>query len=95
MRRVVTFFKWQADDWMQKATKLENSSLTSTIPEPILAAADLKSQEVIRNGKIAYAYRQAGIRERMRNHFCTKWKDLPARLLHMENVDALLRIECH
>jgi len=56
MRRVVTFFKWQADDWMQKATKLENSSLTSTIPEPLLAAADLKSQEVIRNGKIAYAY---------------------------------------
>ena len=95
MQRVVTFFEWQANDWMKKATELENLLLTSTIPEPRLAAADLKSREVIRNGKIAYAYRQAGIRDCMRNHFCSKWKDLSARLLHMENSDALIRIECH
>lgn len=95
MRRVVAFFDWKADDWRKKAMNLENSTLTSVIPEPRLAEADIRSQQLIKDGKIAYAYRQAGIRQRMKSRFSNEWKDLPMRLLEMENGDARVRIECH
>lgn len=94
MRRVLAFFKWHADDWKQKALNLENMLPTTAFAEPLLAEADLRSQNIIREGKIAYAYRQATIRDQMRTHFSNKWKDLPSKLISMVNVDAV-RIECH
>jgi hypothetical protein len=95
MRRVLAFFKWQASDWRGKALELENTPLTSMIENPLLSKADIESRQPTREGKIAYAYRQASIRDRMLAHFTVKWKDFPAKLLHMEGRDARIRIECH
>jgi len=61
----------------------------------ILAQADVESQRAVRDGKIAYALRQASIRNRMVAHIVVKWKGFPSKLLHMENGDARIRIERH
>lgn len=95
MRRVWAFFKWQASDWRQKARKLENKPVISLFDNSVLRQADVESQRAVRNGKIAYAYRQASIRDRMIAHIVAKWKDFPSKLLHMENGDARIRIERH
>ena len=95
MRRVCAFFKWQASDWRQKAWELENRPVISSSDNLILVQADVESQQAVRDGKIAYAFRQASIRDRMMAHMVVKWKDLPSKLLHMENGDARIRIECH
>ena len=87
MRRVLAFFKWQASDWRKKAVELENTPLTSRIENLLLSQADIKSRQPTRDGKIAYAYRQASIRDRMFAHFVAKWKDFPAKLLHIEGRD--------
>ena len=95
MRRVWAFFKWQASDWRQKARKLENKPVISLFDNSVLRQADVELQRAVRNGKIAYAYRQASIRDRMIAHIVAKWKDFPSKLLHMENGDARIRIERH
>lgn len=95
MRRVLAFFEYQANNWKQKAFNLENTSLTTAITEPALAQANLQFQKIIREGKIAYAYRQANIRDQMRVHFSNQWAKLSPKLLYMDNADAQVRIECH
>ena len=95
MRRVVTFFRWKAFDWKQKAQQLENTRLISTSENPVLANADVESQRAVRDGKIAYAYRQASICDRMSAHFVDKWKSFPSKLLNMEGRDARVRVELH
>ena len=75
MHRVLAFFKWQVSDWRQKAHQLEHKLLTSTIQNPVLAKADIDSRQLTKEGKIAYAYRQAGIRDQMIIHFSAMWKD--------------------
>jgi hypothetical protein len=95
MRRVLAFFKWQASDWREKALELENVPLTSRIENSLLSQADIKSRQPTRDGKIAYAYRQASIRDQMFTYFVAKWTDFPSKLLHMEGKDAQIRIECH
>ena len=63
MHRVCTFFKWQASDWRQKAQELENKLVVSSSDNFVLAQADIESQQVVRGGKIAYAFRQASIHD--------------------------------
>jgi hypothetical protein len=92
---VCAFFKWQASDWRQKAQELEKKPLISSSNNFVLAQADTEAQRVVRDGKIAYAFRQANIRDRMISHVVAKWKDLPSKLLHMESGDARIRIEQH
>ena len=53
MRRVLAFFQWKAFDWKQKAQQLENMQLISTSENPVLANADVESQQAVRGGKIA------------------------------------------
>ena len=62
---VLAFFKWQVSDWRQKAHQLEHELLTSTIQNPVLVKADIDSRQPTREGKIAYAYRQASIHNQM------------------------------
>jgi hypothetical protein len=95
MRRVHTFFKWQASDWRQKAREWEKKPVISSSDNFVLAQADMESQRTVKDGKTAYAFRQASIRDRMVAHIVAKWKDLPSKLLHMENGDASIRIERH
>lgn len=95
MRRVLAFFRWKSFDWKQKAGQLENTRLFSTSDNPVLANADIESQRAVRDGKIAYAYWQASIRDRMGAHFVDKWKSFPSKLLNMEGRDARVRVELH
>lgn len=95
MHRVLAFFKWQASDWRKKALELENALLTSRIENSLLSQADIKLWQLTRDGKIAYAYWQANICNRMFAHFVAKWMEFPAKLLHMEDRDAHIWIECH
>ena len=92
---MLAFFQWKAFDWKQKAQQLENTQLISTSENPVLANADVESQQVVRGGKIAYAYRQASIRDRMSAHFVDKWRSFPSKLLNMEGRDACVRVELH
>ena len=56
----------------------------------VLVQADMESQQVVKDGKTAYAFRQASICNQMVAHIVTEWKDLPSKLLHMENGDACI-----
>lgn len=75
--------------------ELEKTPLTSMAENPLLSKADIESRQPTKDGKTAYAYRQASIRDRMLAHFTLEWKDFPAKLLQMEGRDARIRIECH
>ena len=44
MHRVLTFFKWQAADWRQKAQELENKPLISMSKNPVIVSANVESQ---------------------------------------------------
>jgi len=69
--------------------------VTNIAGNPLLEKADIDSRQLTRDGKIAYAYRQASIRDRMVVYFSAKWKGFPSKLLHMESGDARIRIERH
>ncbi len=75
--------------------KLEKTPLTSMAENPLLSKADIESQQLIKDGKIAYAYWQASICDWMLAHFTVEWKDFLAKLLQMEGRDARIKIECH
>jgi hypothetical protein len=93
MRRVTTFFAWQVANWKQIAHDMASTAPNSGEAIEVLAAAHIDAQIRIRQGKIAYAYQQAGTRERMKLHCENKWQDLLSRLLHMEDGDARVMVE--
>ena len=62
MRRVLAFFKWKSNAWLQKGNSQVVSSLT-TCPFQI-------------EGLVAYACRQAAVFSNLHNHFLGIWKGL-------------------
>ena len=60
-----------------------------------LAVATTEQPDVLQSGKIAYADRQADIREAMRIRCEVEWKGLSAKLLTMDGRDPSIMVECH
>ncbi|KAF8815333.1 hypothetical protein BYT27DRAFT_7214061 [Phlegmacium glaucopus] len=60
-----------------------------------LAAATTERPNVLQSGKIAYADRQADIRDAMRIRCEAEWKGLSAKLLTMDGRDPSIMVECH
>ena len=95
MRRVLAFFTWQAEMWRTSGREYQQKELTSSLSIDVLAMADIQVQDVLRQGKIAYAFRQASIREDMGRTCEAKWKDIYEKLIHMDGFDAAVLIEPH
>jgi len=80
---------------MKVALQLEATELSSSQTVPALAQADIMTQTVKKEGKIAYAYRQAAIRDGMVNHCKLRWEKYKVLLLTLEGFDAKVMVECH
>jgi hypothetical protein len=95
MRRIQATFASQAENWRRLARQLELTEPTSSHRVPALITADISTQTVIREGKIAYAYRQASIRDAMKLYCNARWDKCRGDLLNLEGFDAKIMIECH
>jgi len=95
MRRVLATFSWQSEKWMKVARQLETKELLSSQTVSALAQADIMTQAVKEEGKIAYAYRQAAIRDGMLKHCKLRWEKYNILLLTLEGFDAKVMVECH
>jgi hypothetical protein len=95
MRRVLATFAWQSQNWKTIARQLETTELTSSQSIPVLVQTDIIAQTVAREGKIAYAYRQAAIRDEMGKHCKGRWEKCQNELLRLEGFDAGIMVECH
>jgi hypothetical protein len=95
MRRVLATFAWQSERWTKVAQQREAMELLSSQTVPALARADITTQTVKEEGKIAYAYRQAAIRDRMLNHCKLRWEKYQILLLTLEGFDAKVMVECY
>jgi hypothetical protein len=93
MRRVTAFFAWQVENWKRIARDIASRPPVTQEVVGVLTEADVDAQNRVRQGKIAYAYQQASIRETMKLHCENKWQGLSSRLLHMEDGDAVNMIE--
>jgi len=60
-----------------------------------LVASITEQPEVLQEGKIAYACRQADIRDAMKLHCEAKWEGLGDKLLKMDGRDPSIMVECH
>ncbi|KAF8958691.1 hypothetical protein BDZ97DRAFT_1923452 [Flammula alnicola] len=71
MRHVITYFSWQAKKWRRQAEGHADKVLTSSRTDARLVAADAAAASIVREGKVAYVYQQAAIRDSIKNH-CIK-----------------------
>jgi hypothetical protein len=69
MRWVLATFSWQSEKWMKIAQQFEAIELSLSQTVPALAQIDTVTQAIKKEDKIAYAYRQAVIHNRMLNHY--------------------------
>lgn len=100
MQRVIAFFTWQAKWWSSYTAERNllpphpawppNVSIMSPIER---VAFEDQSRKI--EGKIAYAHRQAHIRESMRQFCEEKWLVVRRQLQSMEERDAKVMVECH
>jgi len=88
-------FTWQSDKWKLVARQLEANTLTSSQSFPALIQADVMTQTVQQEGRVAYAYRQAAIRDGMLNHCKLKWEKYGIALVTLPGFDAKVMVECH
>ena len=95
MRRVLATFAWQSENWTTIARRLEATELTSSQSFPALVQADIMTQAVVQEGKIAYAYRQAAIRYDMLKECKLRWEKCQTELLTLEGFNAEVMVECH
>ena len=95
MRRILATFDWQCGNWRKIAQRLEKTGLTSSQTIPSLAQADILTQSVKREGQVAYAYRQAAIRDVMLNQCKMRWEKCRSALLILEGFDATVMVECY
>ncbi len=95
MQRVLATFSWQSEKWMGIARQLKATELSSSQTVPALAQADIMTEAVKKEGKIAYAYRQAAIRDGMLKHCKLRWEKYETLLLTLEGFDAKVMVECH
>ena len=82
-------FSWQSEKWMGIARQLKAIELSSSQIVPALAQADIITEAIKKEGKIAYAYQQTAIRNGMLKHcnydgrstrLCySRWKGLMPR----------------
>ena len=71
------------------------TELTSSQSFPALVYADIMTQSVKQEGQIAYAYRQAAIRDAMVKRCNLRWEKCRNELLVMEGFNAKVMVECH
>ena len=95
MRRVLATFSWQSEKWKNVAQQLEATELTLSQSFPALFQADILTQTVKQEGKIAYAYRQAAIRDGMLDHCKLQWEKYKIELLTLHGFEAKVMVECH
>jgi hypothetical protein len=93
MRRVLAFFSWQAEDWKRTARETENQLPTSLEAIEVVAAAEIGAKNIVREGKIAYAYRQGNLRDKIKQHCESEWVGLCSQLQYMEGADAMVMVE--
>ncbi|KAF8191761.1 hypothetical protein BJ912DRAFT_1021968 [Pholiota molesta] len=79
MRRVIAFFDWEKRSWNEKASDLKEMFSDGMYDSLI-------------EGKIAYACRQANIREEMSNHCILNWKGLHESMPLIQIFEPLLSI---
>ncbi len=77
------------------AQQLEVMELSSSQTVSALAQADIMTEAVKKEGRIAYAYRQAAIRDKMLNHCKLQWEKYKTLLTTLEEFDPKVMIECH
>lgn len=94
MRRILATFDWQCENWRKIAQQLETRNLDSSQTIPSLAQADISTQLIKREGQVAYAYRQAAIRNDMRKRCEMHWEKCRSALLVLEGFDATVMVEC-
>jgi hypothetical protein len=90
MRRVIAFFTWQAAWWQDRPLILDISPLST---DARLEARQTANLVVLQEGGVAYADRQARIRDSMRITCEKKWKEMGEQLLNMEEWDAQILVE--
>ncbi|KAJ3509357.1 hypothetical protein NLJ89_g5259 [Agrocybe chaxingu] len=93
MRRVIATFKFQARWWHRIAQDSEQEALTSQQTIASLVELELKAGEIVREGKVAYAYRQAAIRKQIWRYCEDMWKGVSERLRAMEGINAQVLVE--
>lgn len=92
MRRVLATFRWQADTWRKLGLKFDTGAFDSTDG---MEVARRRREYIVREGMVAYASRQASIREQMRTHCLIQWTGLSSKLNTMDGKDVDKLVECH
>jgi hypothetical protein len=85
MRRILVFFTWQETEWRTRAQNFNTQSISENL-------------NVLAEGKLAYALRQASIRAQMMEYFKTQWNvgQLEKQLTTMlDGRDPYVMVECH
>lgn len=97
MRRVKAFFGWQVNRWNERADQSTFPSVNnSRLPENALILRGIQEQELIEEGRRAYAYRQAAIYAKIQQHCEMKWLGLSESLQNGEAAAVGGRfVECH
>lgn len=96
MRRVKAFFTWQVERWNDRAAQTFPTLNNRLSVENSVMARGMREQEVVEEGRRAYAHRQAAMCERIRYHCEWKWAGLSESLRTGEGaaIDGVF-VECH
>lgn len=97
MRRVIAFFTWQAVWWQHQpliSDRLTGPLITGDTTNTLLGARRAVNLVSLQEGGVAYADRQARIRDSMRLVCEKKWEDIREQLVYMEEHDARILVEC-
>jgi hypothetical protein len=100
MRRVIAYLEWQTKWWLSYTIKQNLLPTNSALPSDISTMSPIErvtfedwSRKL--EGRTAYAYRQAHIRESMRQFCQEKWLLVHGCLGSMDGRDATIMVECH
>ncbi|KAG2006690.1 hypothetical protein CC2G_014446 [Coprinopsis cinerea AmutBmut pab1-1] len=99
MRRVVAFWEWDAKRWETRADRCrKDESFVTPAPSAfnsvqVVWEAEVEKLNRIREGKIAYALRQAAIRRRIIDRCLKKWGDIRDRLATFNGKSGFALVE--
>jgi len=88
MRRVLAFFTWKAQKWIDLAVSVQEEVL-----EAQESTFSTEVQRQIHSGKIAHAKQQASLYKAMGEYCRTRWKGLSDKLLNLDGKDGNIMVE--
>lgn len=99
LARVTRFFGWDAERWVERAVmytaRLESPLHYNDTTHPLIQERDHKARQILLLGKVAYAHRQATIRETLRQDAEFQFETMHPKLSRMnDGTDASILYEC-